>query len=556
MVKKLLALFLVVLMSINSFAAVVSDNDGSAFITKAEFDSLKNNFQSQIDQYNTSIDSKIDGAIAAYLSGIRVNKETKVKIAVDNYANMRFYKDFKLYGRVYSLNTSKTKSVSTLGWQDLKLPQSSRGTRGGMWSFTGAYGLVNQVSVAQTIFGGTIGYTQPENTDWAGTDLRNACTVPHETFRLLQDSKKRYYVVDYQNRIYPNQYWTVNFKRKNRNGSLDERAMHLYWSQTDEDHTFNVTLNNDSSKVLSGTFTGAQLAGSTKSDYTLDLAFSAGDIYNGMYQFIGGNGNTSESISSTSHYGANGSVQITRNLEAVIPYNMNYTNNLIKYGSFPYSATKQFQGWKVDSDGNIDYSEVTAYNKANCSVRTAVLGHASLVDWGWSTTFKPIAASGNEATGVMYLPIPPSYYLKDYGNGQFITNNDTMLKYCDGLVLTEGLLQNGDIVIKLKIIGYDALTEAINNDEKTNIFISNKELYDSPNYLTGTINDGTSNIYTDRVLNNLQLDCGKQYTITIPEYKIQNTDIGDKLYLRFIPADQSRYTRIEANSLDIKVVSE
>ena len=48
-VKRIFALLLVVLMSIESFAAVVSDNDGSAFITKAEFDSLKNTFQSQID---------------------------------------------------------------------------------------------------------------------------------------------------------------------------------------------------------------------------------------------------------------------------------------------------------------------------------------------------------------------------------------------------------------------------------------------------------------------------------------------------------------------------
>ncbi len=75
-VKRLLALFLVVLMSIESFGAVVSDNDGSAFITKAEFDSLKNNFQSQIDQYNTSIDSKIDGAIASYLAGINVERQS------------------------------------------------------------------------------------------------------------------------------------------------------------------------------------------------------------------------------------------------------------------------------------------------------------------------------------------------------------------------------------------------------------------------------------------------------------------------------------------------
>ena len=77
LIKRLIALFLVLIFSIESFAAVVSDNDGSAFITKAKFDSLKNNFQNQIDQYNTSIDSKIDGAIASYLAGIKVDKKTK-----------------------------------------------------------------------------------------------------------------------------------------------------------------------------------------------------------------------------------------------------------------------------------------------------------------------------------------------------------------------------------------------------------------------------------------------------------------------------------------------
>ena len=81
--KRFFALLLVVLMSIESIGAVVSDNDGSAFITKAEFDSLKNNFQSQIDQYNTSIDSKIDGAIASYLAGVQVNKKVKVKSLLD-----------------------------------------------------------------------------------------------------------------------------------------------------------------------------------------------------------------------------------------------------------------------------------------------------------------------------------------------------------------------------------------------------------------------------------------------------------------------------------------
>lgn len=81
MVKKLLALFLIVLISIESFGAVVGDNDGMAFVTKVEFEALKDNFDSQIDNYEASIDRKIDGAIASYLAGIRLNtKETLTNI--------------------------------------------------------------------------------------------------------------------------------------------------------------------------------------------------------------------------------------------------------------------------------------------------------------------------------------------------------------------------------------------------------------------------------------------------------------------------------------------
>ena len=60
-------------------AAQISDNDGGAFITKSEFDSLRSSFQSQINVYNTQIDSKIDTAIANYLSGVKVtNKVTNL----------------------------------------------------------------------------------------------------------------------------------------------------------------------------------------------------------------------------------------------------------------------------------------------------------------------------------------------------------------------------------------------------------------------------------------------------------------------------------------------
>ena len=75
MLKRFAALFLVVLMSIDSFAAVVGDSDGAAFVTKKEFEDLKKSFADQIGRYNTSLDGKIDGAIANYLDGIKIARK-------------------------------------------------------------------------------------------------------------------------------------------------------------------------------------------------------------------------------------------------------------------------------------------------------------------------------------------------------------------------------------------------------------------------------------------------------------------------------------------------
>ena len=87
-IKILISLFAVISLSMTSFAAVVSDNDGSAFITKSEFDSLKNDFQSQLDSYNTGIDSKIDSAISSYLAGIKTEKVDK--LTLDTKTNYSF----------------------------------------------------------------------------------------------------------------------------------------------------------------------------------------------------------------------------------------------------------------------------------------------------------------------------------------------------------------------------------------------------------------------------------------------------------------------------------
>ena len=81
--KKLLSIIFSICICSYSFAAIVSDNDGSAFVTKSEFETLKTNFANQIQTYNESIDNKIDGAIASYLAGINIEQ----KITLESLIN-------------------------------------------------------------------------------------------------------------------------------------------------------------------------------------------------------------------------------------------------------------------------------------------------------------------------------------------------------------------------------------------------------------------------------------------------------------------------------------
>ena len=117
MAKGALCLIFAFLLSINSFAAIVSDNDGSAFVTKAEFEAMKRDFAEQVTNYNNSIDRKIDGAIAAYLAGIKTVTSEASKVLVDNYSDMIWVSDYNIYGKwkKWTDNTTYT-SDTTNRW--------------------------------------------------------------------------------------------------------------------------------------------------------------------------------------------------------------------------------------------------------------------------------------------------------------------------------------------------------------------------------------------------------------------------------------------------------
>ena len=97
--KRAFAIILAFLLCTNSFAAIVSDNDGAAFVTKGEFEALKADFAKQVTNYNESIEGKIDGAIAAYLAGLRVAEfipmtlDGKCKYSFPLYYDPNYYWD-------------------------------------------------------------------------------------------------------------------------------------------------------------------------------------------------------------------------------------------------------------------------------------------------------------------------------------------------------------------------------------------------------------------------------------------------------------------------------
>ena len=81
--KRNIAVFAIVLMSINTFATTAS-NDGSSFVTKAEFDNLMIGFNDRMNEYQAALNAKIDQAVSGYIAGM----SAQAVLQLDNYAKL------------------------------------------------------------------------------------------------------------------------------------------------------------------------------------------------------------------------------------------------------------------------------------------------------------------------------------------------------------------------------------------------------------------------------------------------------------------------------------
>lgn len=114
-IKRITALLVIAALNVHTFAST-SSNDGSAFITKADFDELVVDFNNKMSEYQSALNAKIDNAVANYIAGMSVVSTQTIDTGIDiecaGGAQLRFIKkdmDYlnmknDPYGRDYVFN--------------------------------------------------------------------------------------------------------------------------------------------------------------------------------------------------------------------------------------------------------------------------------------------------------------------------------------------------------------------------------------------------------------------------------------------------------------------
>lgn len=124
--KKCLSLIIILSLIICNFvyASVVDASDGGAFITKAEFEELKNEFNEQVNRYDSSISAKVDGKIALYVKALLKGEQE-----IDSVLN-KFSEDRRTFVQAIANPTTCAQDdlyIATSGYWVASYPVGSAG---------------------------------------------------------------------------------------------------------------------------------------------------------------------------------------------------------------------------------------------------------------------------------------------------------------------------------------------------------------------------------------------------------------------------------------------
>ena len=184
--RRVTCFFACVCFCINTFSAAVSDNDGAAFITKAEFDSLKNTFQSEIDRYNNSLDNKIESAISSYIGGVKAKKQTKQDNLYNRFGSIVRWTDIPI--KSVSLKY-QVKSFSAIFFQgdgysssNMLLCRFMSGNTTSTSSGTGTYNLFTKENDVKYYYGYVSGEYCTTNYVFSGVFMFSGSSIDGKEF--------------------------------------------------------------------------------------------------------------------------------------------------------------------------------------------------------------------------------------------------------------------------------------------------------------------------------------------------------------------------------------
>ena len=531
-----MALLLVLLLSIESFAAVVSDNDGSAFITKAEFDSLKNNFQNQIDQYNTSIDSKIDGAIASYLAGIKTTATEPSKVLVDNYSNMMWVRNYDVYGKwkKWTSNTGMTQNM-TDSWFEPSLNEKRYTFRNHDFVFYSPVRFSSGYTTTYFAFTPTSASNGAAEAVTTGWPNGNFTGIPTLVVRLRKDA---------------NDNWTVrqtfNIYTMNSNAfAIDHVASN--WSGTDAWSWGNKRwivsaieiLDKGAKDILrfkiSAYRPGNPSAVSSMIDtwYPDIMPFPGAWAFDGMNAGVGNDKFTTQteayrtstgawSISNFFGTGCTWHNLADKSVQDAFLRNMMFGQSNSQQVNTAYYKEKYWGEF-----GEYDYSKSTS-----SATLTGRIWEATLMGYVHSLASDNLTSATDTVNVPCTISVPhwPTEYLRDLTSGLFVYNNNG-LKYGEGMPLRVDNQTNGYLQISFdsEVVGIRLGGKHTSQDLKIDM---RKE-----NFLSDTVN------WVQGYKGHVNPDSTSEELITLRNYQYNTTDGKVKLTIP-MKKDESLWIRI------------
>ncbi len=549
-IKRRLALILVLLFSIESFAAVVGDNDGAAFITKAEFDSMKNDFQSQLDRYNSSLDNKIDGAIASYLNGLKITKNITLENIVSSYSDIIWKRRWEIKATERKWTNASTYTDSS-GWM---VPKFQKMIPLRNISHQIFFGCARQDGAASIMLQGNWEFPNDSNAAYEGVPCLYfhvgypsvngrmvLCTQPDSrTDASTADGNvilalsplfdwRAYAANDPQ---YPLRY----------NATTNTWGLWGYIGRTDSyaplpegygGHDWLVVNTPTNGQIINAQVTSLFGNGTStllrwvlqRDDRTLSIIESAGN--EPSMSLLNTMPTTLDSIQSGTNYFAGGRVR--------------YKTSQAEYNDLNATLRHLMLGKDQDLEVNImrrdksqirgsEYQRLTEFSPRETLtllVNKVAIGNPR-VPWN-GTVGAQYCQYSTPVALPLSLPLYERVAFKTLCSGQFF-DGTTPLRFGDGLPIVKNLLANGDLTItfdwevsrSLDAIGVGDIYKKIDIDIKKTDFLT-----DDGSWLSGSCNG------VDTTLHNFTLS--PQGTTNKATIEITNLKQGDNLYMRIAP---------------------